>query len=694
MQFLLLFYHFAFFFYLYFGIRVFIQQSRSALNRSFLLLSLSLVIWALGTGYMITSETLERVIFWRKIAAIGYSFMPVFFLLFFMVKTRFKPLFTHQYLVYLLPIPAIVYLYATFFIPQTYGLGGFKKMSYGWTFFLSTESWLDWFYNIYFSLYFFIGLLLLFKWYFKTTIKLEKRQAGIILISLVPVVLFGSLTDIILPVFKIPSPPIAALFTIFPYTAMWYVIEKYRFMGLTAENIVSDILKNLKEGLLLLDTEGKIQIISDEGISLLECQKENLIEHSFLDFLNDHNKNILFNITQGKANTLIESVELMLQRCEGESLPVLFSASPIFDRWGDLIGHVCSFRDMRPLRKAEAEKNQIYQRLRVLVDTMQQGILFEDSTGKISYVNAYFCGLFGISVESTLIGRNSFDWLTENQEIFKNSGAFLQTTHDHLKKREIVLSEIVYLNDGRIFERDYIPITQDDKKGDCYWIYRDITEKKKAEEKLRASLHEREILILEIHHRVKNNLQLIHSLINFQQNLYNIHGHILNGLKSRIRAISLVHDKLFKSTNMEAIDLSDYLKDLISYLSMLYKKSRVKVQTDIESKNISIPLDQATPLSLIVNEIISIMYKYSFKEEHSGFLNVSCTLANGKNQLIIHTDNTFLAQDAKKDKEYALGMKIINVLVDQLQGNLEYDISKGTTFCVTFPILNTLDKKL
>ncbi len=509
-------YQFAFIFYLYMGIRVLKRHYRSSLNRVFFLLCISLAVWSLSTGFMVSASTREAAYVWRKISTFGFCLMPAFFLHFFMMKTGFKPIFTCRICPYLLYIPGLFYVLATYGYTAAFPLEQFVREEYGWTF-LSPANWLDWSYNAYYTIYFIVGFSLLVRWWYMAEMKREKKQASLIVTSLVLAFIMGSITDTILPFLQIPAPPLAVIIALIPASALWHTIEKYRFMGLSSRNIVTDILKNMGEGLFILDVDGRIREVSEETLELLASERKDIIMKPVTRLFPPHEAKRIPGLANHERWQDIRNVEVTLQRCDGKFLPVMFSTALIHDDWEDVLGIICTFFDIRRIKTAEAKKNEVLDRLDTLVNTMQQGILFEDEKGSIVYVNPFFCNLFGINSPSDVQGKNCLEIAEKSKEYFENSEAFVQNIKDRLAHRKSILAEELRLKDGRVFERDYIPVRSKNMTFGSYWIYRDITDRKQTEEKIHSSLREKEILIAEIHHRVTNNIQLINTLVNMKQ---------------------------------------------------------------------------------------------------------------------------------------------------------------------------------
>lgn len=222
---------------------------------------------------------------------------------------------------------------------------------------------------------------------------------------------------------------------------------------------------------------------------------------------------------------------------------------------------------------------------------------------------------------------------------------------------------------------------------------RDVTERKRAEEQIRVSLHEKEVLLKEIHHRVKNNMQIIISLLSLQtvsikdQDLLRIYNDSMN----RIRAMALVHEKLYQSGEIGKIDFTSYIatiaEDLVNN-SILQGKPLLR----IEGETIHLGIDQAIPCGLIVNELITNTLKYAFPERaDKDAITISLSHdAAGTITLRIRDNGVGMAETPDPKEISTLGLQLVHVLIDQIGGRYRVDRDPGTAWTITFPSSKTL----
>jgi len=219
-------------------------------------------------------------------------------------------------------------------------------------------------------------------------------------------------------------------------------------------------------------------------------------------------------------------------------------------------------------------------------------------------------------------------------------------------------------------------------------VHQDVTERKQAEADIQASLKEKEVLLKEIHHRVKNNLGVVDGLLQMQARRSQ-NPEVIETLKeshNRIASIALVHEKLYSSDDLAKINIAHYIADLTAHLFDSYNihANQIKLVTHINA--ISLAIDTAIPCGLIINELVSNALKYAFSNGQVGEIQV--TLDEQQDQslcLIVQDNGVGFPQDFDLKQTTTLGMSLIQGLVKQLQGTLAIHSQSGTSVTVTFP---------
>ena len=216
----------------------------------------------------------------------------------------------------------------------------------------------------------------------------------------------------------------------------------------------------------------------------------------------------------------------------------------------------------------------------------------------------------------------------------------------------------------------------------------DITEGKSAEEKIEASLKEKEMLLREIHHRVKNNMQVISSLLWLQSGYITDKKYLemFRDSQNRITTMSLIHEKLYRSKDLSKIEFNEYIRDLANGLFQSYGVKSGSIELIINVENVSLGIDHAIPCGLIINELITNSLKYAFPENKKGEIKVSLHLINENMVELAVSDNGMgIPCNVDFRKTESLGLRLVTILAEnQLQGKIDLDRSRGTEFKIKF----------
>jgi two-component sensor histidine kinase len=218
-------------------------------------------------------------------------------------------------------------------------------------------------------------------------------------------------------------------------------------------------------------------------------------------------------------------------------------------------------------------------------------------------------------------------------------------------------------------------------------ILRDVTERVLAEEKIHASLREKEALLKEIHHRVKNNLQVVSSLLGLQSRSVTDPEmrKMFRESQNRIHSMALLHECLYQSENLSQVNFPDYIRELAAHLFHSYgiAPERIHLRTNLD--RLALNLDAAVPCGLIVNELVSNSLKYAFPDGREGEIRIELReLKNGVTQLIVADDGVGLRSDLDWTTTKSLGLRLVRTLAQQLGAKVEVTSHAGTEVQVTF----------
>jgi PAS domain S-box-containing protein len=387
-------------------------------------------------------------------------------------------------------------------------------------------------------------------------------------------------------------------------------------------------------------------------------------------------------------------------------------ASPLIDYQGNITGAIESIRDISRLKEVETELGRINQNLeqivrdrtRLLEDEVAQRMHAEkdvqdalsytrsvieanpdlmvvlDRNGTLLDVNAAAESLTGIPREQ-LIGTLYFRYLVDDGTLHNTFSKLLETGR---------LENLIQIRrtDGHVTPLS-VNATMIGKKDapDVRIIVaaHDITRQKQDEEVIQASLDEKVILLREVHHRVKNNLQIIISLVNLQMRQTDDPEvkKIMSETQNRVRAMSLVHEKLYLSESLSRIDFADYTRYLATQLSSFYRSDTRRVRLDFAIGKIMVDINTAVPLGLLMNEIVSNALKHAFPNGREGTISISGGYEGDLITLVVRDDGIGISADFDWKNTTSLGMRLVTSLIEQVDGTIVLDKSQGTTFIIT-----------
>ncbi|HEY6923919.1 MAG TPA: PAS domain S-box protein, partial [Steroidobacteraceae bacterium] len=215
----------------------------------------------------------------------------------------------------------------------------------------------------------------------------------------------------------------------------------------------------------------------------------------------------------------------------------------------------------------------------------------------------------------------------------------------------------------------------------------DITERREAEDRLRHSLHEKETLLREVHHRVKNNLQIIASLLHFQAKKVKHHEDLAafaDG-RNRLRSMILVHEKLYQSPDLSRVDLGTYLKALVRDLHHSYLDTAGSLEIQVDVAPLALPIESALPCGMILCELLTNVFKYAFPDARRGCVSVCLAVSGGSISFSVRDDGIGLPATFDAENSTTFGWQLIRNLIAQLGGTATVERHHGTQVTVMFP---------
>jgi len=347
----------------------------------------------------------------------------------------------------------------------------------------------------------------------------------------------------------------------------------------------------------------------------------------------------------------------------------------------------------KPLRNKYIELSAFHntlsvseQNYREIVESTDDLIAKVGSNENIMMVNNKAINTFGLSSEES-IGRSVFSFIhTDDRKKTRKLFNYLvksKSAVGHFENRLVS-------NDGRVSHMLWASNIHYDDTGEVKFINnigRDITERKKAEEALTQALDNKDMLIREVHHRMKNNLAVIQSLLSLQVKDVTDEkskGYLLDA-ENRMHSMAMIHEMLHGSNDLKSLKTRVYIEKLVGTLTQNYKLDTQSIKLQCDIQDISLDVDTMIPLGLIVNELVSNALKHAFPDDTNGELTVSLTKTEESGYVLVIKDNGIgLPEDFDLMKANSLGLKIVKSLVRQIKGIFEIPNRDGAEFVIVF----------
>ncbi len=344
--------------------------------------------------------------------------------------------------------------------------------------------------------------------------------------------------------------------------------------------------------------------------------------------------------------------------------------------------------EARELLTRQAEENT-----RLIIENVFDAIVTMNPDGKILTWNPPAEAIFGWK-HYEIIGHKVVDTIIPHQlqEAHKKGLThYLKTGESKILNMQIQITALHRNGHEFPVELSVSPA----KSGDKLFfiaIIRDISERKNAENKIKSSLHEKDVLLKEVHHRVKNNMQVISSLLNLQAGYIEDSKYktMFNESRNRIRSMALIHEKLYRSEDLTKINISDYINNLANNLYHFYGTSTDKIALQIEAKDIALDINTAIPCGLIINELLSNSLKHAYKDTDKGKIQISLRKVisvSGESEYEMRFKDNGIGIPEKLDimNTTSLGLQLVtNLTKHQLSGRLVLRREEGTEFQINF----------
>lgn len=372
---------------------------------------------------------------------------------------------------------------------------------------------------------------------------------------------------------------------------------------------------------------------------------------------------------------------------DGTIIPVEVRAGFLRDEAGQPVGILGITRDITERKQAEAALRESEQKYRQLVQYAPAGIY------EVDFVRQRFTSVNDVMVEYTgysreeLLTMSPLDLLADESKV-----VFMQRLQQGLQGQSQP-EDVEYKIKAKNGQEYWALLNarwryQDNRPVGATVVVHNITDRKLIEEQIKTSLHEKQVLLQEIHHRVKNNLQIISSLLSLQSAHVQAPEvqHTFLDSQHRIRSMALIHEKLYRSENLAQIDFADYIRDLAAYLWQAHRATERGIGLNVRTEDILIKIDTAVPCGLILNELVSNALKHAFPQDRTGQIDIELKRENQSLCLAVSDNGVGLAPNFELNQTGSLGLQLVSTLVSQLNGTLEQSSNHGTHYRITFSI--------
>jgi PAS domain S-box-containing protein len=384
----------------------------------------------------------------------------------------------------------------------------------------------------------------------------------------------------------------------------------------------------------------------------------------------------------------VRDYEVKFKKKDGTEMDCLITSSVWKSREGKVLGYQGVIRDITEARQAEEALRRSKEFVETVLNSLHDAIaIINVDNLKIVGVNKVFLEQLGLK-EEEVIGRLCHEVTHHRQDPCGPPNDVCPLMETLRTGKHAVEEHVHYQKDGKkIFvEVATSPIWEEGRVVQVVHVARDITERKRSDDQIRASLKEKEILLKEIHHRVKNNMQVISSLLNLQSRYTTDEQHLalFRESQNQIRSMALVHEQLYQSKDFGNVDFNEYLQELVNGLIRSFGIHSRRITFNIDVKDVSLGVDSAVPCGLIINELISNSLKYAFPDGRRGEILIRLQKEDNRFVLTYHDNGVGIPDNIDFENSKTLGMRLINALVDELDGKLTLDRTGGTTFKIEF----------
>ncbi len=432
------------------------------------------------------------------------------------------------------------------------------------------------------------------------------------------------------------------------------------------------------------DLEGNYIDANKVALNLLGYKKQDIPHLNFTSLLDEEQiplvkKTLAEIIKSGCQN---EPTKYKLKRKDGGYAWVETDATLIYKK-GEPFGILGIARDITEYKKTERALRESEEKYRKIFESLTDVYYRTDREGIVTEISPSVYKQSGWDPED-VVGHPVTDFYRDpsSRDIFANT----------LKEKGVINDYELQLlaKDKKVIEVSVSSHNVFDDQGQALGVegvLRDITTRKQADEQIKASLREKEVMLREIHHRVKNNMQIILSLLRIQSRTIKDRRtrEMFKQSQNRIRSMALIHEALYKSKDLAMIDIADYISRMTTHLLSIYKKDLGEIEIKQKAEGVFLDINRAIPCGLIISELVSNCLKHAFTGKKEGQITIRmATDKKGINRLVVKDNGTGLPEGLAYREAETLGLQLVTDLVQQINGSIELKKTHGTEFIVKF----------
>lgn len=452
----------------------------------------------------------------------------------------------------------------------------------------------------------------------------------------------------------------------------------------TANAYNRSLIEASLDPLVTIGPDGKITDVNAATEAVTGYTRDQLTGTDFSDYFTDPGR-ARAGYKQAFRDGKVLDYVLDLRHKDGHVTSVLYNASVYRNAAGQITGIFAAARDITERRKAEEARLESEGRFRTIFETALNYIIIKDREGRYVQVNPAMERLMG-RPSSDLAGKTDVDLY--GPEI----GERIAELDSRIVLGEVIEDEITLPLRDDFITFHYVKAPMRDSSGQIcglYGIAQDMTAHNRDRARLTASLAEKEVLLREVHHRVKNNLQIISSLLSIQSSHLEDDQaiEVLRECQGRVRSMALIHENLYRSENLASVNFAKYIRSLIAYICRSSDDGARAVSMNLDLEEVPLNIDYAIPCGLIVNELVTNSLKHAFPEGRTGKICIELrSFERGIISLSVKDDGVGLSTDPDTGtpKSVGMGLQLVKALARQIKASLEIDGHDGAAFTIVF----------